>query len=96
MSDATKLSTLNKYIAPSIYEIVSKSQNYTDAVKILKDIYITPKSEVFSQHLLQTQKQRADENLDQYLTLWKYFLSIARSELSVQHNLKMKAPVIIS
>ena len=67
INDATKLSILINHVAPSIYEFVSECTTYADAVKTLKEIYVKPKSEVFSRHLLQTRKQQAGESLDQYL-----------------------------
>ena len=67
LDDGTKLSILINYVAPSIYEYISECQTYACAVKTLKDLYIKPKSEVFSRHMLQTRKQQAGESLDQYI-----------------------------
>ena len=65
--DKPRLAILLNYIAPNIYEYISEETTYLGAVKVLKDLYVKPKSEIFSRHVLQTRKQGANETFDQYI-----------------------------
>ena len=66
-----KLAVLTNYIAPSVYDCIAEVTTYEDAVSKLKEIYVKPKSEIFSRYLLQTRKQSPGESLDQFLLALK-------------------------
>ena len=62
-----KLVTLTNYIAPNVYEYIVDCATYEEAIKVLKGLYVKPTNEIYSRHLLATQKQEESESLDQYL-----------------------------
>lgn len=66
-----KLALLVCHVSPTVYEYLSESQSYDEAVTMLTELYTKPKSAIFSRHLLQTRKQEPDETLDQFLQILK-------------------------
>ena len=68
-----------------------QSTKLVDAVKILKDIYVKHKSEVFSRRLLQTLKQLAGDSLDQYFNLLKIFAKDCTTIAAVATHYKEKS-----
>ena len=67
----SKLQILTNFVSPEIFEDISEQTSYSEALSSLQDLYVKPKSEVFSRHLLQTRKQESGETLDQYLQILK-------------------------
>ena len=55
------------YIAPNAYEYTVDCAMYEEAIEVLKGLYVKPANEIYSRHLLATQKQEESETLDQYL-----------------------------
>ncbi|PIK34785.1 hypothetical protein BSL78_28388 [Apostichopus japonicus] len=66
-----KLSILTNFVSPRIYETISECTTYGAALKILKELYLKPTSEIFARHRLATRKQNAGESLDEYLQTLK-------------------------
>ena len=71
VEDADKLPTLFNFVSPDIYETIADSATYDEAIDLLKKLYIKPKNEIFSRHLLSTCKQD-DLSLDQFLQKLKH------------------------
>jgi len=66
-----KLKLLINYVGPAVYDHISESSSYDDALKTLELIYVKPMNEVFARHQLATRKQLPGESLDQYLLALK-------------------------
>ena len=62
-----KLKTLINYVEPEVYDYISECTNYETALATLESIYIKPKNEIYSRHVLSTRVQQEGETLDQYL-----------------------------
>lgn len=66
-TEANKLHLLVNFVAPNVYKNISHCDNFSTAMAALEEIYIKPKSEVYSRYLLSSRKQENGESLDQYL-----------------------------
>lgn len=66
-SDSERLKLLFNYISSSIYQHVSEAKTYSEAVSILKSLYVKPTNEVYCRHKLATRNQQPDESVDKYL-----------------------------
>lgn len=66
-SESQKLRILTNCISHNVYEYVSLSGTFNDAISILKTIYVKPVNEVFARHKLATRRQQPGESIDQYL-----------------------------
>ncbi|XP_045127721.1 uncharacterized protein LOC123514139 [Portunus trituberculatus] len=62
-----KLKLLVNHVSPSVYNHISDCQSYTDAVEVLKAIYVKPTNVIFARHQLATRKQVSGESIDQFL-----------------------------
>ena len=62
-----KLPLLENSISATVYEYISDCTSYDEAEKVLKDVYIKPKSEIFARYILASRKQDPSESADQYL-----------------------------
>ena len=62
-----KLPLLENYISASVYEFISECSTFNEAEKVLKDVFVKPKSEIFARHMLASRKQESAESADQYL-----------------------------
>ena len=70
LTDAQQLNKLNlliNYISPNVFEFVSDSTNFEDAIQTLSGLYDKPKNEIFARHLLATCKQESGQTLDQFM-----------------------------
>ena len=67
LTEPNKHGLLINFVSPTIYESIAETTNYEDAMKILVNIYIKPKNEIFARHILSTCKQDPTESLDQFL-----------------------------
>lgn len=65
--DEHKLSLLINLVSPAIYKYISDISDYESAMNVLEEVFVQPKNIIFCRHLLATRKQRADENVDEYL-----------------------------
>lgn len=66
-TDENKLKLMVNYVSHSVYEIINEAKTYHEAVKLLNDVYVKKKNDIFSRHLLATRRQLADETIDQYV-----------------------------
>ncbi|CAI6371236.1 unnamed protein product [Macrosiphum euphorbiae] len=71
VKEEDKLKVLTNFLGHSVYDSVSECTTYGAAIKILTDIYIKQKNEIFARHLLATRKQQMNESIDQYLGFLK-------------------------
>ena len=62
-----KLKILINFISPTVYEYISDSLSFENAIDILKLFYVKPKNEIFTRHQLATRKQQAGETLDKFI-----------------------------
>jgi len=67
LTSSSKVSILINFLSSAIYKLVSDKTDYDSAIKILDEIYIKPKNEIFARHCLATRKQNSGESVDQYL-----------------------------
>lgn len=83
-----KLGILTNYITPKVFEVISDCASYTEAVDLLKQLYIKPKNEIFARHLLATRRQQPGESLDEYLQALKTLSKDCdfKSVTAVQHR----------
>jgi len=66
VSDQDKHALLINFLSAEVYNYVSATSNYTDAIEALKEVYVKPKNEIFARHLLATRKQEPGEKVDQF------------------------------
>ena len=66
-----KLGILTNYATSKVFEVISDCASCTEAVDLLKKLYIKPKNEIFARHLLVTRQQQPGESLDKYLQALK-------------------------
>jgi len=67
VEDDNILKVLQNCISYCAYEFINDCSTYTEAIQILNDVYLKPKSEIFARHLLATRKQLATESIDQFV-----------------------------
>ncbi|XP_050503533.1 uncharacterized protein LOC126882603 [Diabrotica virgifera virgifera] len=67
VSEEDKFKLLVNYVSNNIYELISDCRKYSEAKSILEAVFVKPKNEIFSRHILMTKKQQAGENIDQYV-----------------------------
>jgi hypothetical protein len=61
-----KLRLLINFISPTVYEYISDSPTYDNAIEVLTSLYVKPKNEIFTRHQLATRKQQPGETLDEF------------------------------
>ena len=66
-----KLVVLTNFLSPDIFEFVSESSTYDEAVTVLRNIYVKPPSVVFARHCLRTRRQQTGETVDEYMQALK-------------------------
>ena len=64
--EVDKLALLVNYLSPTVYCSIESVTTYDDALSILKSIYIKPKNEVFTRHLLAIRSQHSDKSIEEY------------------------------
>ena len=69
--EPNSLNVLINYVSPEDFEYIADCTDYESALETLESLYITPKNEIFAQHLLATRRQQAGESLDEFLLLSK-------------------------
>ncbi|PIK39574.1 hypothetical protein BSL78_23581 [Apostichopus japonicus] len=69
--EPNKLCILTNFVSPKVYESIADCTTYETAIKILGDLYVKPKNEIFARHLLATRRQEPGESLDTYLQALK-------------------------
>lgn len=68
---ANRLSILFNHVDSSIYEYISKANDYAAAVQILRNLYVKPVNEVFARYQLHTCQQQAGQSLKEFLKCLK-------------------------
>ena len=71
LNERKKLSLLVNHVSTSVYEYIAECSTYTEAMKVLKDMYEKPTSVVFARHKLLTCCQKDGETLDQFMNSLK-------------------------
>lgn len=61
------IKVLQNCVSYCAYEFISDCTTYENAIQILNEVYMKPKSEIFARHLLATRKQLVTESIDQYV-----------------------------
>ena len=64
---ADKLNSLINHIDSAVYELVSESETYNEAIELLRTIFAKAASPVFARYVLKSCKQQVGESLDAYL-----------------------------
>ena len=65
------LDLLVNYVSPNIYDFISDSKTYDEAIKTLDSLFIKPVNQIFARHQLATRKQSQTESLDEFLQTLK-------------------------
>ena len=66
-----KLGLLVNYVSPRIYETISESATYDNAISALQCQYVKPTNEIFARYQLATRRQQPGETLDEYFQALK-------------------------
>ena len=66
LTEEQKFSALINYVSPDIYQTISAMDKYTEAVALLKTIFVKEKNENHARHHLTTRRQQDGETVDQY------------------------------
>ena len=66
-----KLVMLTNYISPMVVGYISSCSTYQLAIDRLIEVYLKPKSVIFSRHVLSSRLQSATESIDQYVDVLK-------------------------
>ena len=67
ITDSDKLDILCNLVDESVFEHISESGSYENAIVILQQVYAKTPNEIFARHLLHSCKQQAGESVDEYL-----------------------------
>ena len=58
---------LVNFLSPATYPYVEDINNYDEAIRTLKNLYVKPKNKIFSRHVLATRKQQPGESIKEFL-----------------------------
>ena len=84
--EPNKPDTLINYVDPTVYDYIAECTAYEEAIDVLKDLDVKPKTEAFAGHLLATRMQQSGENLDEFMQALKqlakdcYFKSVTANQ----------------
>lgn len=67
VEEKEKLTVLINYLSPSVYDYISDCEEYSNAITILKKLYLKPVNEIFARHKLKIRRQEPGENIDTYV-----------------------------
>ena len=62
-----KLKLLINYVSSTAFSHIADCQEYSEAITILKKVYVKPKNIIFARHQLPTSKQLSSESIDVYV-----------------------------
>ena len=62
---------LINYVLPTIFQYIEECTTYESAIETLQNIYIKPKNEIYTRHLLATPHQEPGKTLEEYLQALK-------------------------
>lgn len=66
-----KLNLLINHVSQSVFDFISESTTYEEAIDILNKIFIKPTSEIFARYQLASRKQQLGESISKYLLTLK-------------------------
>ena len=66
-SEELKYSVLINHVSPDIYLHISSVTTYTDAIALLKALFVKEKNENFARHCLAYRTQKDGETVEQYI-----------------------------
>ncbi|XP_071577205.1 uncharacterized protein [Temnothorax nylanderi] len=100
ISDASEESfqLLTNYVALNVYQYISESGTFKDAIDTLESLYIKPRNEIYARHCLSTRRQRVGELVDQLLenttlTMDAAFDQARALEMAEQHSASYSGPL---
>ena len=67
-ADIDEVSLLIAHVSPTVYAHIADEETYEDAIAVLEKLYIKPKNIVCSRYLLLSNKQGANESIDDFVT----------------------------
>jgi len=67
ITDSDKVDILCNFVDESVFEHISESGSYENAIEILQQVYAKKPNEIFARHLLHSCKQQVGESVDEYL-----------------------------
>ena len=62
-----KLGLLFNNVSADIFSYISSQDSYSEAIKVLEDMYIRPQNTIFARFCLKDRKQGASESMDEYM-----------------------------
>ena len=62
-----KLKVLTAYLTAPVYKLISEKTAYDDAIAALRNLYVKPKNEIYSRHMLATARQTISESVDEFV-----------------------------
>ena len=65
--DFDRKNLLVNFVAPHVYEYIAECESFDDAIQVLRNLYVKPKNEIFSRHVLATRRQQPHESLDDFI-----------------------------
>lgn len=71
LTDSMMLKLLINHLSPAVFAHVRGCDEYNAALKLLDSVYIKPKNEVHSRHVLSSRKQQPGETIDEYILVLK-------------------------
>ena len=66
-----KLQILINYVSLDVYDLITESNDFDEALSVLKSLYSKTPSEIFARHSLSTCRQAPNESIDEYLQCLK-------------------------
>ena len=58
-------------MSPTIFQYIETSTEYSQAIEVLKALFVKPSNEIYARHMLATRCQQSNETLDEYLQALK-------------------------
>ena len=103
--DKKQYMVLINFLSNDLYNLVSDTESFTEAMKILQDNFVKPVNVIYQRHLLANRKQREDESISQYLSALHLLAKDAgykqvTAQVNMEHGVRdslisgMKNPII--
>ena len=61
-----KLKAPTSYLTAPVYKLISEKTTYDDAIAALRNLYVKPKNEIYSRHMLAMAPQTISETTDEF------------------------------
>ena len=65
--EVDKKKLLENYVSSSVFQYISECATFEDSIKVLQNIYVKPKSEIFSRHMITLCRQENGQTVDSFL-----------------------------